>query len=254
MSAIDQKTNQEMQVVALHNTQIRPTFILVCEHASNFIPARYNQLGLTKHVLKSHIAWDPGAFELAKNLSKLLNAPLIAQQVSRLIYDCNRPPDSPTAMPEISEIYEIEANKALSIEEKRHRVETYYIPFINMLDDILERQLEQGSLPIIVTIHSFTPTYHGNPREVEIGILHDDDSRFADDLLNVSAGDQTFIFRRNEPYGPKDGVTHSLKKHAISRRLKNVMLEVRNDLIANDESQKAMAELLAKYLNQAAQH
>ncbi len=35
--------------------------LLVCEHASNFVPAEYQGLGLVPHALTLHSAWDIGA-------------------------------------------------------------------------------------------------------------------------------------------------------------------------------------------------
>lgn len=67
-------------------------FVLVCEHASNAIPEEYADLGLDGAALESHIAWDPGALEVAISMSGSFDAPLVAQNISRLVYDCNRPP------------------------------------------------------------------------------------------------------------------------------------------------------------------
>ncbi len=52
------------------------------------------------------------------------------------------------------------------------------------------------------------------------------------------------MVRRNSPYGPADGVTHTLKLQALSRGLPNVMFEVRNDLVREGAQQAAMAERL----------
>ena len=102
--------------------------------------------------------------------------------------------------------------------------------------------------PILVTVHSFTPIFHGNVRDVEIGILHDSDSRLADALLSTSSANTPRTVRRNEPYGPTDGVTHTLKEHALPSGHLNVMLEVRNDLIATEVAQASMAKMISKWL------
>ena len=86
-------------MVKVFNSEGQAPILLVCEHATNFIPARFKDLGLTPAQLQSHIAWDPGAIETAEAMAEILDAPLISATVSRLIYDCNRPPDSATAMP-----------------------------------------------------------------------------------------------------------------------------------------------------------
>jgi len=42
-----------------------------------------------------------------------------------------------------------------------------------------------------------------------------------------------------------------LKKHALPRGLLNVMFEIRNDLVADDASKRAMAERLSMLLTSA---
>ncbi len=103
----------------------------------------------------------------------------------------------------------------------------------------------------MLTVHSFTPVYFGVPRAVEVGILHDADSRLADAMLSAASADKRYIVRRNEPYGPADGVTHSLILHGISRGIPNVMIEVRNDLVADQAGQEVMAGYLSELLAQA---
>ncbi|NND18222.1 MAG: N-formylglutamate amidohydrolase, partial [Silicimonas sp.] len=65
---------------------------LVCEHASPAIPSSLGLLGLADEDRYSHAVWDPGAGDLARSLSERLDAPLVLGRVSRLVYDCNRPP------------------------------------------------------------------------------------------------------------------------------------------------------------------
>ena len=233
-------------VVDARNLRGNSHVLLVCEHASNFIPAKYNALGLTESEAQSHIAWDPGAINVSEHLTKLLDAPLIAQKISRLVYDCNRPPDSPDAMRSISEVYEIPGNINLTPAQKQARVDAVYNPFRTALRETIDQRLKQGVHSTVVTIHSFTPTYHGKMRDVEIGILHDTDSRVADMMLG-NAGFR-YNVQRNEPYGPADGVTHTLVDQAVSRGLKNVMIEIRNDLLETAQAQREVAEWLAGLL------
>lgn len=100
-------------------------------------------------------------------------------------------------------------------------------------------------------MHSFTPVYHGRERAVELGILHDEDSRLADRMLRAAAAAPLYRTERNEPYGPEDGVTHTLILHGLSNGLRNVMIEVRNDLIADDIGQGVMADYLKGLLQQS---
>ena len=80
--------------------------LLLCEHASRRLPPEFGDLGLSADVRSSHVAWDPGALNLARHLAVALDAPLVAGGVSRLLYDCNRPPDAPGAVPARSETSE----------------------------------------------------------------------------------------------------------------------------------------------------
>ncbi|MFN6983321.1 MAG: N-formylglutamate amidohydrolase, partial [Rhizobium oryzihabitans] len=107
-----------------------------------------------------------------------------------------------------------------------------------------------GRRVVVVTIHSFTPVYHGKFREVQIGILHDTDSRLADAMLSDAEGSALTV-RRNDPYGPEDGVTHTLRLHALSDGLLNVMIEIRNDLVANEQDQSAIAGFLNELMGKA---
>lgn len=218
--------------------------IFVCEHASPFIPARFNDLGIAPAAKQSHIAWDPGAMAVARAMADNLGAVLVASKVSRLVYDCNRPPVAADAMPIRSEAFDVPGNVGLTQAAKDARVAQFYTPF----KDTLAHEIAQRSGPVIVTIHSFTPIYNGQARDVEIGVLHDGDSRLADAILDVA---DTFDVRRNAPYGPEDGVTHTLKEHAIKHGHLNVMIEVRNDLIADEQSQTVMAQTLTRWISQA---
>lgn len=211
--------------------------LLLCEHASAHIPARYGGLGLRADWRDSHAAWDPGALALAQVLSSALNAPLVAGAVSRLVYDCNRPPSSPSAMPERSEVVEVPGNVGLTPEARAERVESVYAPFLAAV----EAQL--GRAPrALVTVHSFTPLWHGTPRETEIGLLHDSDARLAEAML--ARAPQGRVVHLNRPYGPEDGVTHSLQLHG--KGLPNVMIEARNDLLTTPKDVQTMAmDLLA---------
>jgi len=231
--------------VIVTNPSARAPVVLVCEHACNHIPAGLHSLGLSEDVQNSHVAWDPGAIEVANRLSVLLDARLVSSGVSRLVYDCNRPPSASSAMPAKSEVFDIPGNAGLSDADRAERVARYYDPFRTTLSDTILGVKR----PVLVTIHSFTPVYMGKPRDTDIGVLHDSDARLADVLLARAAAHSDLLFERNQPYGPQDGVTHTLKEHAIADGLLNVMLEIRNDLIATPKQQDAIAGMLAGWLS-----
>jgi len=234
----------------IRNAQGAGRFLLVCEHASNAIPEEFGTLGLDAAAREAHIAWDPGALGVARHLADLLDSPLVAATVSRLIYDCNRPPDAAGAMPERSERYDIPGNRGIDTAARLARTEAVYLPFQAALGGQLARMLARGRRPVLVTVHSFTPVWFGVRREVEFGIIHDTDPGYAQALL-AAAQDLPLRSALNEPYSGADGVAHTLKLHATSHDLPHAMLEIRSDLIADAAAQEAMAARLAPILVRA---
>lgn len=235
--------------VSVFNQDGRARLLLVCEHASNFIPAQFDNLQLSEDVLHSHAALDIGAIDLAQAISRLLDAPLISTTVSRLVYDCNRPLGGIGAIPDKSEIYQIPGNQNLGDAEARDRFEKYYLPFETAISDRLAEFIE---LPLFLTIHSFTPVYHGATRKVDIGIICDQDSRLCDQMVKL-APDQTVLnVAANTPYGPEDGVTHTLGLHGNNNGLLNAMIEVKNDLLGSVERCQEVALTLATLISTSA--
>jgi predicted N-formylglutamate amidohydrolase len=236
-------------VVTVENPEASGRFVICCEHASNAFPAPWGELGLTPAQMDAHIAWDPGALGLARALAQLLDAPLVHAGVSRLIYDLNRPPQSRGAMAEQSEVHSIPGNIGLAANERRARTEAVYLPFHAALRALLARRAVAGPLPVLVTVHSFTPVWLGRPRAVEFGIIHDADPRLARAVL--AAAPTGLYARLNEPYSAADEVTHTLALHATPLGLPSVMLELRSDLIADAEAQRSVANRLAPSLRAA---
>ncbi|WP_373502060.1 N-formylglutamate amidohydrolase [Aestuariivirga sp.] len=240
--------DEESPLIAV-NEAGRSPYVLICEHASRLMPRKLGTLGLSEADLQRHIAWDIGAEKVARLLSRLIDAPLLLQRYSRLAYDCNRPPESADAIPELSETTVIPGNRKLSADDRLARAREIYRPFHDGISLQLDKRAAAGVRSLVVSIHSFTKIYKDKPRSVELGILHDRDASLSSRLIksfpNVDA-------RLNEPYGPKDGVLHSLNMHGFSRGLQHAMLEIRNDLIDTERGQDEWAQRLSVPLIQAA--
>ncbi|MGL4279206.1 MAG: N-formylglutamate amidohydrolase [Albidovulum sp.] len=245
------RTGGRPAVIHTENGDALGAFLIVCEHASNHIPPAYGTLGLDAAALKAHIAWDPGALGVARRLARNLDAPLIHAGVSRLVYDLNRPPSSAGAMTQKSETYVIPGNQSLTPAERRKRTAEVYLPFHDGLHAEIARRMALGTPPVLVTIHSFTPVWFGKPRAVEFGIIHDADPTLARAVLAEAKARTGLDCRLNEPYSAADEVTHTLRLHATPYGLNSVMLEIRNDLIADPAAETAMADGLAPVLQAA---
>lgn len=241
----------DSDVAEIMGAQAAGPALILCEHASNHIPARYAGLGLSAEARESHAAWDPGARAVALHLAQALDSPMVAARVSRLVYDCNRPPEAASAMPERSEIIEVPGNHGLSAAERAERVTHVYDPFCAAVTQVIAARKAAGRTTALITIHSFTPVWFGQNRDCEIGILHDSDARLAEAMLAEAQRLPHRVIRRNDPYGPEDGVTHSLKLHGLAQGLPNVMIEIRNDLLRDEQAQARMAEEVLTLLRPA---
>lgn len=241
-----------VSAVSVENREGTGPFLFVCEHAANVFPAEFGTLGLDAPARSAHIAWDPGALGVARGLARQTDSMLVHAGVSRLIYDCNRPPQAEGAMPSRSEIFDIPGNGAVSPSERLRRTEAIYLPFHDRLHAEIARRLALGKPTVIVTIHSFTPVWFGKARAVEFGVIHDADPSLALAVVEAARATGWAAVGLNEPYSAADGVTHTLRLHATPYGLANVMLEIRNDLIASPGAEAAMARRLAAILDSAA--
>jgi predicted N-formylglutamate amidohydrolase len=239
-------------VAVVENPQGRSPVLLICEHASNHLPARYGTLGLGPAELESHIAWDPGALGVAQGLSRLLDAPLIHATVSRLVLDLNREPSAPDSIWTLSERTTIPGNLDLDDAERETRVREVYDAFHDAVDAFADAREAAGQLRAVVSIHSFTPVYRDVPRPWHIGLIYNRDERYARSVEAGLAGDPALIVGMNEPYSPADRVFHTLERHAERRGLAPLMIEIRNDLIRTQDGQASWANRLAPLLREGA--
>jgi len=237
--------------LALHGERGTGSVLLVCEHASNHVPAHYGSLGLSSADLERHIAWDLGALDLAFECARTLDAPLAYATVSRLVLDLNRAVDAPDSIVELSEDTPIPGNHALGEAQRRARQREVYAPFHDGLAALLDARLAQGRVEAVVSIHSFTPSYLGVARPWPVGVLSHRDRRLADALLAELRRDALDPVGDNEPYSPRDGVYHTLDRHAESRGIPCAMIEVRNDGLADADGRRAWARRLCDALQAA---
>ena len=226
------------------NRDGRSPLVIVCDHASNVIPDAYGTLGLDPAELRRHIAWDPGALPVAERMAVALDAVLVQSCVSRLVIDCNRPLDAPDLIPVVSETTEIPGNRNIGDDERARRIALAHAPFHEAIDDVVAERLKAGRQTRIVSVHSFNPTYKNVRRPWHIGIIHDDDRRLAEPLIDALNA-MSVVVGVNEPYSPADRVYYTLERHARSRGLPCAMIEIRNDEIENIEQQKEWAGRLA---------
>lgn len=229
--------------------ETRPArWLITCDHATHTVPPQINggDLGLPREDMERHIAYDVGAYGVARHLGELLEAPVIAANFSRLVIDPNRGEDDPTLLMKLYDGSIIPANRHADQAEITRRLNLCYRPYHDQL-------ARMAALPhaVILSIHSFTRQLRGrDPRPWDIGVLYAGDDRLARPLIDVLTDEPDLCVGDNEPYSghlPGDAID----KHALGHQRPNVLIELRNDLIADLESQKLWAERLAPILRRA---
>jgi predicted N-formylglutamate amidohydrolase len=232
--------------VVVENRAASSPFLILCDHASNAIPPEYGSLGLGKGEREAHIAWDPGALDVSRQLARELNATLVYATVSRLLIDCNRDPSDPDSIVDVTadSRISIPGNAGLSDAERRRRVASVHAPYHAAIEKIIGERLDGGRATSLIAVHSFTPVYRGASRPWEIGIVFDRNRHLADELIEALKA-EGLVVGVNEPYSPADRVYYTLTRHAESRGLAAAMIEIRNDLIKSGEQAKAWGTRLA---------
>ena len=212
------------------------------------MPSRLGDLGLSRADLSRHIAWDIGVAGLGRRLADRLDATFIAQRYSRLVIDCNRDPSRADSMPAISDGSVIPGNADLTAAEREARIAQVFTPYHAAIAAELDARTARGLPTIVVALHSFTPVMRAFQRPWRFGVLHLGESAFSDAMLaRLRAEPDAGEVGDNEPYR-MDDVDFTIPHHAIGRGLDYVELEVRQDLLADDAGQDAVAELLCRVL------
>jgi|FEC22Drversion2_1045045.scaffolds.fasta_scaffold00219_28 predicted N-formylglutamate amidohydrolase len=226
-------------------------WLLVCDHASNWIPERYAGLGLPPEELERHIAYDIGAEGVTRRLAARLGAPAVMSRFSRLLIDPNRGDDDPTLVMRLSDGAVVPGNARIDAVERNYRIRTFYDPYHRAVTAAIDAALAAGHPPAIVSIHSFTPFWRGVRRPWEIGILWDEDPRLAVPMIELLRADRSLTVGDNEPYsGRLKGDT--MYRHATLRGLAHALIEYRQDLIADAEGQAHWAARTAAVLERLA--
>lgn len=237
------------EVVRTVNAQGVSPFVLVCDHASNFLPERFGDLGLDQAQRESHIAWDPGALALSLALSARLDAPVVHSTISRLVIDTNRRLNAPNLFWTLSEATHIPANVGLSVEEREQRISRYYSPFHTAIDELLDARSREARESVLICVHTFTPVYLGVARPWQVGVIHGRDTGFSQALFDALVDQKPPLAAGwNEPYSARDGVTETLERHGDARGFAGSMIEVRNNELADDAGVAFWSDVLADSL------
>jgi predicted N-formylglutamate amidohydrolase len=231
--------------------QGKSNFVIVVDHASRRIPRALSDLGLPAAELQRHIAWDIGALEVARRMAAALDAPLVAQNYSRLVIDCNRDPSAATSIPTVGEAIEIPGNKGLRADEVAARRAEIFDPYHAHVRALLDERAAAGRPTILVAQHSMTDIFKGVRRKMHAAVLYNRDRRFAGLVLDQLRSEPALLIGDNEPYFVSDDTDYTVPHHGEARGLPHVEIEIRQDLITDDAGQDEWARCLTRVLQQA---
>jgi predicted N-formylglutamate amidohydrolase len=221
---------------------------LVADHAGRAIPRRLGKLGLPPAALELHIAYDIGIATLTRALGARLDAAGVMGRYSRLVIDCNRRLDDPTSIAEASDGVAVPGNCGLAPADRRQRAGAIFAPYHAAIATMLARRKQQGRPTVFVSMHSFTPRMNAVERPWHLGVLWDKDERIAKPLIDALRQRGDLTVGDNEPYDARSGEGYTLEAHAVTGGLPHVMLEIRQDVIAEPAAAEAFAARLAPVL------
>ena len=221
--------------------------LLVCDHASRQFPAALDTMGLDPVALRCHLALDIGAGALTGRLANTLSVTAVLCQYSRLVVDCNRQLMDPSAFLEFGDGIIVAGNRNLHPEEKKARADEIYWPYHNAVASQVERLQAAGRPPLFVAVHSFTPVLNGESRPWEMGVLWDTD-RITAGIFVHDLREAGFHVGDNEPYSGKSPQDFTIDHHAEAIGLPHVGIEIRQDLIDDDEGVQEIGKVLQQII------
>jgi predicted N-formylglutamate amidohydrolase len=223
--------------------------IFLCDHAANRLPQDYGSLGLDPGAFAAHIAYDIGAAEVTRTLAILYGATAVLGSFSRLLIDLNRGEDDPTLVMKLSDGRIIPGNRDAGPAEIAHRIAKYHRPYHRAIAAEIAAARARGTVPVLISMHSFTPAWKGRARPWQVGVLWDRDGRLAHPMI-AALGKTGFTVGNNEPYS---GALENdcLYRHGTMNGLPHVLIEIRQDLVASEDAAHAFASRLKPVIDEA---
>ncbi len=243
--------SQDVEAVEVFNPHGRAPVLVIADHAGRRIPSYLGDLGLPEHERARHIGWDIGSADMARRLATKLDAVAVLNHVSRLVIDPNREPSSPTSIPAIADGTFVPANQNLSEAERQHRLRLSFLPYHRMIARQIAALRQRVGVPVIISMHSFTPVMQRQHRPWHVGVLWHDDDRLARPVLAGLQEDPDLCVGANLPYSGNYPGCYSMRFHAERRRFPNVAFEIRQDLIETRKAAEAWADRLVEVLQPA---
>lgn len=215
---------------------------VTCEHASEELPSPWSLPAEDSWLEGTHWTHDIGARDLALGLCRAFGTGGVLARFSRLLVDPNRPLDSPDSFRTTAEGRVIALNRRIDPADRERRLALW-----SAYHGALDREVAGSPAAVLLAVHTFTPTYEGVAREMEIGVLFDSEEALAERVRRALA-DSGFRVAMNEPYSGRDGLMYSVERHARRHGRRALELEMRQDLAVRPDLRALVAEGVARAL------
>lgn len=244
-------TEREPPPFTVENPDGASPVVLACDHASNLVPRALKGLGLVERELRRHIAWDQGAAEVTRGLSRRLDAAAVLAGYSRLAIDCNRTPEHETSIAEVSDGTTIPGNVGIDDAARAARRRALFDPYHEALARTLDRVRERGQTPLLIAVHSFTPVLAGKPRPWQISVLWGYDPRIPVPLLAALRARGDLTVGDNVPYSGRNRHGYTIKVHGARTGVPHALVEIRADQVADSKGAARYVDILGEALETA---
>lgn len=239
--------NSEMQpanAVATIDGDAEARVVLTCEHAGSELPRPWAWPNEDLWLVDTHWACDIGADAFTRRLAALLDAPAVLSRFSRLLVDPNRPLDSETLFRKDADGRPVHLNATIDEMERVRRLNDFYHPY----HAAAKMMVANSAAETVFGIHTFTPTYEGNSRSLEVGVLFDSDDELGNALVEHLQR-ASFVAASNQPYSGKEGLAYSPVLHAQEFGRHALEIEARQDLIVDEAFAVRLAAALRGFFS-----
>ena len=222
--------------------------LLICEHASNRVPAPLRTTATDREWLATHWGWDIGIRSVCREIIRQSGSIGIFARFSRLICDANRAPDHPHLVRCAVEGQVLSFNKRLTIEEVDRRLHKYHAAYHAAVDlAVAERMKHKGDV-LLMAMHSFTPQLGEEKRWMDVGVLFDPFEPIAR-RLQTELDREGLKVALNEPYSAKDGLMYAATRHGSAHEAVYLELEVNQKLIDTPAGARKMGRTIHRALS-----
>jgi predicted N-formylglutamate amidohydrolase len=222
-------------------------YLLTCEHASNRVPAPLRTSAEDREWLQTHWGWDIGARTVTREIIRQTGSTGVFARFSRLVCDANRSPGDATLIRCAVEGRVLSFNEELHIEEVDRRLQSYHASYHAALERAVALRQGQPGDMMLLSMHSFTPDFGDEHREMDVGVLFHPYEGVARRLAKEIEAEGLSV-ALNEPYSARNGLMYAADRHGSTHGLVHLELELNQRCISSAADARRMGRALTRAL------